>query len=166
MTSARKVETNRANARRSTGPKTRAARARSARNALRHGLSLSVRLDSKLDEEVKTMARQIAGSHGEGTLLDLACLVAEALIELRRVRFLRHQFLCEALSNVASFKTRPEMFLGTCEGRDGIAAIFSVNASRLIALDRYERRAISRRKSAMRKLRAASVDKLQGETVN
>ena len=42
MTSARKVRIDRANARASSGPKTSAGRARSARNALRHGLNVPI----------------------------------------------------------------------------------------------------------------------------
>jgi len=42
LTSDRKIKANRANARMSTGPKTRHGRARSAKNAFRHGLSLAV----------------------------------------------------------------------------------------------------------------------------
>jgi hypothetical protein len=52
VTSARKIQANRSNARASTGPKTVRGRARAARNALRHGLSLPVYSDSVLSEEV------------------------------------------------------------------------------------------------------------------
>ena len=41
MTSARKLEANRRNARASTGPRTAAGKARAAQNARRHGLSLA-----------------------------------------------------------------------------------------------------------------------------
>jgi hypothetical protein len=61
MISARKVSANRANARASTGPKTASGRARAARNALCHGLSLPVYSDPALSEELEALAREIAG---------------------------------------------------------------------------------------------------------
>ena len=62
MTSDRKIKANRANARASTGPRTVDGRTRSARNALRHGLSLPVCSDPALCEEVEALARDIAGT--------------------------------------------------------------------------------------------------------
>ena len=57
MTSARKIRANRANARASTGPQTTRGRARAARNALRHALSLPVCSIPALSDEVETLAR-------------------------------------------------------------------------------------------------------------
>ena len=53
--SERKIKANRDNARASTGPKTAQSRVRTARNALRRGLSLSVYSDLGLSEEVETL---------------------------------------------------------------------------------------------------------------
>ena len=61
MTSLRKIQANRANARTSTGPKRAQSKARTARNARRHGLSLSVFADPVLSEQVEAIAREIAG---------------------------------------------------------------------------------------------------------
>ena len=99
MTSDRKIKANRANARASTGPKTAQGRARTARNALRHGLSLPVRSDPALSEEVEALAREIAGPDANAKIQELARRVAEAQIDLRRVRYARHQLLSSALSN-------------------------------------------------------------------
>lgn len=99
MTSDRKIKANRANARASTGPKTRYGRTRSARNAFRHGLNVSVQADEVLCEEVQALAREIAGSYANARIQALAHLVAEAQIDLRRVRQLRHQFLSDKLSD-------------------------------------------------------------------
>ena len=59
MTSDHKIKANRANAQASTGPKTADGRARVARNALRHALSLPVCSNPALSEEVETLAREI-----------------------------------------------------------------------------------------------------------
>jgi len=62
VTSDNQVMANRANARTSTGPKTMQGRTRSARNALRHALSLPVYSNLVLCEEVDALAREIAGT--------------------------------------------------------------------------------------------------------
>ena len=62
VTSDNKVMANRANARTSTGPKTMQGRTRSARNALRHALSLPVYSNPVLCEEVEALAKEIAGT--------------------------------------------------------------------------------------------------------
>ena len=98
MTSVRKINANRANARRSTGPKTAIARARSAKNALRHGLSLSVRLNAELRDETENLAGQIAGSDCDAQTLELARQIAVAHVDLNRVRQARHQLLSHAMT--------------------------------------------------------------------
>ena len=97
MTSDRKIKANRVNAQISTGPKTYHGRARSAKNAFRHGLSLPIQSDQALCEEVQALARQIAGRHASAHIEILARRVAEAQIDLRRVRYARHQLLSDAL---------------------------------------------------------------------
>ena len=99
MTTASKIHANRANARASTGPKTADGRARSARNALRHALSLPVCSNPALSEEVETLAREIAGPGANAETQDRARQVAEAQIDLRRVRYARHKLLSDALAD-------------------------------------------------------------------
>jgi hypothetical protein len=62
MISARKIKANRENARASTGPRTANGRARSAKNALRHALSLPVCSDPALSKAVEALALEIAGA--------------------------------------------------------------------------------------------------------
>ena len=97
MTSELKIKANRENSRASTGPRTRYGRARAARNALRHGLSLPVGSDPVLSEQVEALAREIAGADANAEIQDSARLIAEAQIDLRRVRQARHQLLTDAL---------------------------------------------------------------------
>jgi hypothetical protein len=63
VTSAHKTRTNRANARASTGPRTAEGRARSTRNARRHGLSLPVLAHPIFSQDVAQLTREIAGSN-------------------------------------------------------------------------------------------------------
>ena len=175
MTSDRKIKANRANARASTGPKTAQGRARTARNALRHALSLPVCSNPALSEEVETLAREIAGPGANAETQDLARQVAEAHIDLRRVRYARYQILSRALADpyyeprentrkkaaLLRFllqKNAPDLpvenvvaFLNsTPQGPHKLATILSQEAKQLLAMDRYERRALTRRKSAIR----------------
>jgi len=180
LTSEHKIRANRENAQASTGPKTAQGRARTARNALRHALSLSIRSDPVLSEEVEALAREIAGTDANAEIQELARRVAEAQIDLRRVRCARHQFLTRTLADpyydsranarkkVAMLgrllgKNPPDVSLdalvkfvtSTPEGAQKLATIVAEEAKQLLAMDRYERRALSRRKFAIRAFDAA-----------
>jgi hypothetical protein len=168
-----KIKANRANARASTGPQTAQDRARSARNALRHALSLPVCSNPALSEEVETLARAIAGPDANPQTLDLARRVAEAQIDLRRVRYARHQLLSQTLADPdycflataqkkvaiarrllgnkdVSAADLAELKSSEPEGPYKLAIILS--NEQLLRMDRYERRALSRRKFAIRAL--------------
>jgi hypothetical protein len=66
---------------------------------MRHGLSLPVCSDPGLWEEVEALVRQIAGTDANPKIQDLARRVAEAQIDLGRVRYARHQLLSRAMSD-------------------------------------------------------------------
>jgi hypothetical protein len=97
VSSAGKISANRANARVSTGPKTAQGRVRSARNAHRHGLSLPVLADPVLSEEIEALAHEIAGADASSEIQELARRIAEAQIDLRRVRCARHEVISRKL---------------------------------------------------------------------
>jgi len=97
MSSAGKINANRANARASRGPKTAQGRGRSARNARRHGLSLPVLSDRALSDEVEALACEIAGTGAPPEMNELARRIVEAQVDLRRVRSARHDLLSGAL---------------------------------------------------------------------
>jgi hypothetical protein len=180
LTSDRKIKANRANARASTGPQTARGRARVARNALRHGLSLRACSNPALSEEVEALAREIAGPDATAEIQELARLIAEAQIDLRRVRYARHHFLSDCLSDQyyeshanarmklkfivrlsqgkgpdISIETLEKFLTSTPQGPHKLALILSQEAKQLLAMDRYERRALSRRKFAIRAFDAA-----------
>jgi len=129
MTTSRRQTANRKNARASTGPRTAAGQARAKRNARRHGLAARNRLSGTLPNEVKALAYRIAGSNPSSAVLTAAGRIAEAQIDLVQVRAARQQLIAPSLSDEETF-------------------VWSDVAKQLRALDRYERRALSRRKRA------------------
>jgi hypothetical protein len=131
MTTSRQQTANRENARASTGPRTAAGRARVKRNARRHGLAARNRLSGSVANEVKALAHQSAGSNHSSAVLTAAARIAEAQIDVVQVRAARQQLIAPSLSDEETF-------------------VWSDVAKQLQALDRYERRALSRRNRAMR----------------
>jgi hypothetical protein len=99
MTSTRKIKANRANAQASTGPRTGQGKACSALNARRHGLSLSVTSNPVLAEQVETLAREFVGRSSDPEIGELAHDLAEAQIDLIRIRWARHDLLARDLGD-------------------------------------------------------------------
>ena len=184
MTSERRQRANRANARSSTGPKTAGGKARAAQNAFRHGLNVSVLSDPSLAPEVEAIARRISAPYENGETLVWARRIAEAQVDLTRVRNSRRQLITRLLvdpgfqpAQVYRQQLRvAKMVLGgkrsrtlpinvdevgdmlspkPLEGEEKLAIIFEEKISEFAALDRYERRALSRRKAAIRNFDAA-----------
>ena len=93
MTSDRQQRANRANAKSSTGPKTAAGKARAAQNSFRHGLNVPVRSDPLLAAEIEAMARKISGPDGDAETMEGARRIAEAQVDLTRVRDSRRQLI-------------------------------------------------------------------------
>jgi hypothetical protein len=152
MTSERKAQANRANARKSTGPKTPRGKARTASNARRLGLSLSVLADPVLSEQVAALTRAIAGEASDRNSFELARRIAEAQIDLQRVRQARHQFFADRLEDLsrASLPKRASSPNSASLDLHELAAILVQHSKEIKAIDRYEQRALSRRRFAIR----------------
>jgi hypothetical protein len=153
----RRLRANRANAARSTGPRTKAGKAATRLNALRHGLAASSHYQAGADREIETLARAIVGAEQGSELLALARRVADAELRLRRVR--------SAQMILANTAPRLENFRADSSGAVQGASRKSVTPVRSLgkdfeagALDRYERRARSRRKFAIRDYDAARTE--------
>jgi hypothetical protein len=125
MISTAKLKANRANARTSTGPTSATGRARSAGNARRHGLNVPISEDSALAHQAETLARRIAGQGASVETLHLARIVADAQVELLRIRNAKGQLKDHTTTDLV-----------------GAAA----------TLDDYERRTLSRRNRAIQNL--------------
>jgi hypothetical protein len=135
MASNRQIAANRSNAQKSTGPRSKAGKEASRRNALRHGLAVSVGNDPTFSDGVEKLAKALSGFGKTPNAGGIAREAAEAVLELSRISKIRaHLF---------------EKFHAT--GPVDPDRLAELNAN-LAKLERYERRAFSRRKLALRSL--------------
>jgi hypothetical protein len=134
VATAKQIAANRANAKRSTGPKTAAGKRRSSRNAYRHGLSGALPDDLLTIAATEALAQAVlcdTGSEHED-----AITFARAQLKLRLIRKVRHELL-EALE----------------------PRILHLQAlRRLAALDRYERLARTKSRRAKRLLAKLAIN--------
>lgn len=172
---------NQRNARFSTGPKTPVGKARVAKNALRHGLATSISSDIALCESAQRLAIAIAGKGADGIRTEHARRIAEAQVDLQRVRKARGALLAdfsnasltplqalpkepsarevihtmEQLNRGGDLDARAEDVLRRIAVKARAAPLRSPPqpeflAEQLVRLDRYDRRALSRLKTAIR----------------
>jgi hypothetical protein len=136
MTSMSKIESNRRNACRSTGPRTAAGRLKSSRNALRHGLSSLRRPDPAAGEAVRNLAASLCRPNEVPGQVVNAYTLAEAEVMLERVR--------KAVAMAVD-----QLVTALDEGDDTDMSFVGAQTSRLWILDRYERQALKGRNRAI-----------------
>jgi hypothetical protein len=150
MTSDRKIAANRRNSQRSTGPRSVQAKQRIRRNALRHGLRVAALRTPAISTEVERLATAICGEDADPADREQAVIVAESELILLRVRAARVDVIERMLPVSATRKT-----YGTPSAPVGPHNEPANNLSclkQLMTLDGYERRALSRRKRALRSM--------------
>jgi hypothetical protein len=135
MATARQIEANRKNAKRSTGPRTAAGKSISSGNALRHGLSLPLAMNAKTTADIEQLARLLADE--EPHFMVAALETAAAQIDLLRIQMTRRAMLAKLnLANATEEELR-----------------------HLLAIDRYEVRARTRRSRASSRMITKPRDK-------
>jgi hypothetical protein len=133
MPSDRKITANRNNAKKSTGPRSVAGREAARRNARRHGLAVAIGGDPAFHEDIEKLAKALSLSSRKQEVSEFARETAEATLDLARIRKVR-AFLIETL------------YFADTAAPDRITDL----NGKLAKLERYERRAFSRRKRALR----------------
>jgi hypothetical protein len=146
MTSPAKIAANRRNARRSTGPRSAAGKARARRNAFRHGLTTPASLDHVAMDRIDNLVDALTIDVHSQLQFQLATVAAEAQAEIERVRQTKVN-----LVNRASAQLREEG-AGLLSAGERAALAFAGKTEILMACERYERRAISRRNRALHAL--------------
>ena|ERR1700716_2736043 len=134
MPSHRQIAANRNNALKSTGPRSKAGQEASRGNARRHGLAIDLGTDPAFCDDIEKLAQALSFASGMQHVSAGARVAAGAELDLLRIRKIRAS-LFETLYFVASAAAPDRL----TELNDKLAK-----------LERYERRAFSRRKRALR----------------
>jgi hypothetical protein len=160
MATDRQIAANRRNACKSTGPRTEKGRKRVAHNAYRHGLAASLPPDQEAAQEIDRRARAIAGDSKSSLKYAWGRAVAEAEYELARVRQAKIGYIAlfaevrgiHPPRAVQSLVDNGQSFLSRMptEEPDSFAEALRCALPKLLKLDRYERRAMSKLHRAIR----------------
>ena len=155
MTTERQIAANRANAKRSSGPKSRAGKARASQNAYRHGLAACMTMDADRVSAVAALAREIQASMRGQIDRAGALAIAQAELEVLRVRAVVSALVAEMMNGFAKHRRATGS-----QGSENQAAQRQEPAekpgstagdlARLKGLDRYLRRAHAKRDRAVR----------------
>jgi crotonobetainyl-CoA:carnitine CoA-transferase CaiB-like acyl-CoA transferase len=163
MATARQIAANRRNARRSTGPRSRAGGKRASRNSFRHGLAAGITTNAERIKRVERLARKFAGATTDIVTLEWARTIAQAEYDLAQVRRVKAAVMSsimilggfetpDALQSLGQLKhkaKRLETPGGPTPPPDDSADAIQMALSELIRLDRYERRAATRLERAL-----------------
>jgi hypothetical protein len=161
MTSTKRSEANRRNAKRSTGPCTASGKYRSRGNALRHGLLSKALAAAEYTAKTEELARRIAQEHGKLENSTEARIIAEADMAILNILRSRAKLLnamptdennSESNEALPGTVRAPQVSIRRSTKQSHLAVSYLTEIQQLLALDRYEQRAILRRRHALRQL--------------
>jgi hypothetical protein len=153
MISAKKLRANRSNAKKSTGPRTANGKSRTSRNALRHGLAGTLPSTASQSARVTQIADKLCVNDPFPYRYDEALMIAEMQVLIERIRMYRAAIIVSG--NAQS------------EGNGGLRTLaldqqdqrgFRKALPELARVERYEHRALSRRRRAIRRFDALCDD--------
>lgn len=178
MATNKQIAANRRNARNSTGPRTAAGRKRARRNSYRHGLAAAAVSSAERTTFVETLARAIAGDSTDAITLEYARSAAHAEFDLANIRRIKvaliNRFLMFGALDVPQLVYPGRVPWQLLEAMiatgvypmpfDAASTMPPTEAERtaeavrralpeLLKLDRYERRAATRRRRSLVHLR-------------
>jgi hypothetical protein len=174
MASERQIAANRRNARKSTGPRSGAGKKRASRNAYRYGLTLNI-TSAAFAKQLDKLVREIAGDSKDAIVLERTRAIAQAELDLARVRRAKVSLIeraCafgeldppQAFSTVTQIKRffnaldrgklilpKPSDSSATMPSQEPDRSTEAIRRAlpELRKLDRYERRAAARRDRAL-----------------
>jgi len=142
MTSQRKIEANRRNALRSSGPRTTAGKARSRRNAFKHGLAIPPNRDQSFADRTEMFMAALTPLFAKPP--EMLRLAAEWQTEIERIQQTRVAMINRGIEQQAGAAA------DAATDETHIAAAVAVALPDLVRFDRYERRALSRLRKVLR----------------
>jgi len=152
MTSQRKIQANRLNAHKASGPRTSEGKKAASHNSRKHGLASMDWRQPESSAEIERLVRAFCGDNQDNALLTQARVVAENELALRAVRKQKLATI-ERLRDPAAVpfvqRQKQPRQQNEQQQHDEYEAMERAAAD-LTRLERYERRAWSRQKRALR----------------
>jgi hypothetical protein len=158
MATERQIAANRANASKSTGPRSSGGRKRTSRNAYRHGLAARAAWSARLARAIERLARKIAGKSTNPIILEWARAAAQAEFDVERIREVKVAAIQQTLKIETCSLSQTAITYESLEAEATPQSLErTARAARgalpeLLKLERYQRRASARRDQALRAL--------------
>ena len=157
MSSAEQIAANRKNAQKSKGPRTAAGKARASRNSRKHALSTISHKNPLFAQQIEAIAHEICPATTNSGLWQQALIVGECTtilicVQAERIA-LTERLLGGSCARIADAEGAGRAELGASDCKPAPARheleAMGLAARELDRLERYERRALSRRKRAV-----------------